>query len=228
MYKTIGYVLLFLLCSSLTQCKKTAIPETPPIQDEFEEPVVQSYSATPDEFRESFIRSYSAKIDSIFEADSGYEHTALRIGLNNLFKDYVDSLFIPELKSDEISSCDSIAIEFEKDKWRKEEIYIVSMMMAESTLRMVQCDVYRHEEELFLLDKYYKLALSALKPEDKPILVKDQKLWEKSNESSRGLIRILLDDKYTGGGTIWRVSSTPECTMDRVEYLFWLYSHASN
>jgi hypothetical protein len=211
-------LLVVLLCSVLTQCNKpVALNET----------VESPESVTNHESHESFIRLYSAKIDSIFEADSGSEHTALRMGLNNLFKDYIDSLFITELKNDEISSYDSITLEFEKEKWRKEKIYIVSGTMAESTFRMEQCNVYLHEEELFLLDKYYKLALSALKPEDKPFLVEDQKLWEKSYESSRGLIRILLDDKYTGGGTMWSLSSTPEYIMDRVESLFWMYSQAS-
>jgi len=53
-----------------------------------------------------------------------------------------------------------------------------------------------------LLNKYYKLLLGKLDPDDKNILIEAQRAWIIYRDKALSLIGMLRKEKYSGGGTI--------------------------
>jgi uncharacterized protein YecT (DUF1311 family) len=54
-----------------------------------------------------------------------------------------------------------------------------------------------------LLNKYYKLCLSKLSTTHKSKLVAAQKAWLSFRDKEIELIGVSMDEKYTGGGSMW-------------------------
>jgi uncharacterized protein YecT (DUF1311 family) len=74
-----------------------------------------------------------------------------------------------------------------------------------------------------LLNKYYQLLLRSLNEEDKEILKKSQRNWIDFRDSELELNGVLMNDYYSGGGTIQRVFAAArvlELTRDRVIELY--------
>jgi len=150
--------------------------------------------------------------------------------LEDVFKDYIDSLFIADIREDVISNLELNAdtlliVEFEKEKFRIKEIHIFCESLFCMSNRYLRANnVSRYIAEEHLMNKYYNLMLPLLKPKEKALLIKDQELWMKSYESSKEIAAILAEEN--GGTEIWLFGyyyMTPNF-IERTEYLFKWYS----
>ena len=70
-----------------------------------------------------------------------------------------------------------------------------------------------------LLNKYYKKLLSALKSEDKKILLNAQKAWIAFRENEIKLIETINKNEYSGGGTF-------QLLIDSSSYLYLIRNRA--
>ncbi|WP_370390458.1 lysozyme inhibitor LprI family protein [uncultured Winogradskyella sp.] len=147
------------------------------------------------------------------KADSTQIETEVEMKSQNL----KDSLLKSDLKDD------NLYIEFITDTFRIEQRQRLKLDIDYSTNGMVISTLDANREYDKLLNKYYQLLLSSLNEEDKEILKKSQRNWIDFRDSELELNRVLMNDYYSGGGTIQRVFAAArvlEITRDRVIELY--------
>lgn len=113
--------------------------------------------------------------------------------------------------------------EFTVDIFKIEERQRLKLDIDYSTSGMVISTLDANREYDKLLNKYYKLLLNSLNEKDKEILQQSQSNWIQFRDSELELNGILMDDYYSGGGTIQRViaaSRVLELTRNRVIELY--------
>lgn len=118
---------------------------------------------------------------------------------------------------------DNFHIEFAADTFRIEERQRLKLVIDYSTNGMVTSTLDANREYDKLLNKYYQLLLRSLNEEDKEILKKSQRNWIDFRDSELELNGVLMNDYYSGGGTIQRVFAAArvlELTRDRVIELY--------
>jgi len=84
---------------------------------------------------------------------------------------------------------------------------------------MKMASMYMLKDYEKLLNKYYKILLSALKPEDKETLKITQRKWIDYREAEKQFNFLVSEEKYSGGGTIQNLfvlSRNIEITQNRV------------
>lgn len=100
------------------------------------------------------------------------------------------------------NSSDAFFVQFQIDTFKIERLLELKINHDYSTIGMIEATNEAEKEYDLLLNKYYKLLLNKLEPNDKVILQEAQRNWIKFRDSERALITLLSDEKYSGGGTI--------------------------
>jgi uncharacterized protein YecT (DUF1311 family) len=95
-----------------------------------------------------------------------------------------------------------LSIEFAVDTFRIEQ-YMEKYMDHDYSTAGMRAATYE-AAHLYdsLLNKYYKMLLAVLKPEDKKVLIQAQKAWISYRDSELKLVDIVSKDEYSGGGTM--------------------------
>lgn len=125
------------------------------------------------------------------------------------------------VKSDQ--KADNLRIEFATDTFSIEERHRLKLGIDYSTNGMVISTIYANKEYDKLLNKYYQLLQKSLNEEDKEILKKSQRNWIEFRDSELELNGVLMNDYYSGGGSIQRVFAAGrnlDLTRDRVIELY--------
>lgn len=102
---------------------------------------------------------------------------------------------------------DPISIEFRQDTAIIEQRANDMMAKNWSTAGLVEVAYYMETEYTKLIDKYYNILLNKLKKEDKEALTLNQKAWQEYRNTEKNLIGVVSSPSYTGGGTIWEITS---------------------
>jgi uncharacterized protein YecT (DUF1311 family) len=121
-----------------------------------------------------------------------------------------------------------LMIEFAIDTARIERFTSEKMSVDYSTAGMNDAITELNNGYDKLLNKYYKKLISGLEPTDKEILKQAQRNWILYRDSQIKLIRLLSDDKYSGGGSIQTnicsadiLSLTKERVIQLFQYIVW-------
>ena len=110
---------------------------------------------------------------------------------------------IPALKGSYLAKeYTSDEIEFSLDTFRFTQVVKKRMEVDYSTAGMNQTVIEMTKSYDILMNKYYNKLLNRLRLEDKKILIVTQRAWIKFRDAEFKLIGVLLNDNYTGGGTI--------------------------
>ncbi|WP_170265023.1 lysozyme inhibitor LprI family protein [Salibacter halophilus] len=126
------------------------------------------------------------------------------------------------LTKNEMTS-DDLLVEFRVDTLKIEERERLKLDIDYSTNGMVTAALDANREYDELLNKYYKILMKSLNEEDKEILKKSQRNWIVFRDSELELNGVLMNDYYSGGGTIQRVIAAVrvlDLTRDRVIELY--------
>ena len=78
-----------------------------------------------------------------------------------------------------------------------------------------------------LMNKYYNRLLKLLSPEDRKILIAAQKAWLTYRDAEGKLITMMMNDEYSGGGTIQsNIATNNYCLLivERTNSIFNYYS----
>ena len=78
-----------------------------------------------------------------------------------------------------------------------------------------------------LMNKYYNRLLKLLSPEDKKVLIAAQKSWLAYRDAEGKLITLMMNDEYSGGGTIQSNIATNNYSLlivERTNTIFNYYS----
>lgn len=117
---------------------------------------------------------------------------------------------------------DSISNTYAKDTFLVHGIYSHQLEVDQTTFGMARA-TYDYETGYDkLLNKYYGLLLKKLTKEDQALLKESQRNWIKFRDSERKISSKLVEDQYSGGGTIQQLiysSWYAEFTKKRVEEL---------
>lgn len=109
--------------------------------------------------------------------------------------------------------------EFAADTFKIEERQRLRLEIDYTTNGIVASTLEANREYDRLLNKYYLRLLDSLEEPDKKILLQSQRNWIKFRDSELELNGLLMNDYYSGSGTIQRViaaSRVLELTKSRV------------
>ncbi len=110
---------------------------------------------------------------------------------------------IPSLKTQLISKgYTPFQIEFSVDTFRIEQTCREKMSLDYSTSGLTIAVGELSDEYDRLMNKYYTILKQLMKPQDKQILLNAQRAWLNYRDNESKLIMELVDEKYSGGGTI--------------------------
>lgn len=116
-----------------------------------------------------------------------------------------------------------ISINFKIDTLKVELLLRKKLDIDYSTSGMVNATYEAETDYDLLLNKYYNLVLKKLADQDKEALKQTQRNWIKFRDSERKLNSLLVNDSYSGGGTIQGVIKAGnylELTKSRVIMLY--------
>lgn len=116
-----------------------------------------------------------------------------------------------------------LMVEFSVDTARIERFASEKINVDFSTVGMNDAITQLNDGYDRLMNKYYKKLMSGLDVADKEILKQAQRSWIQYRDNQIKLIRLLANDKYSGGGTIQTNICAGEImslTKDRVIQLF--------
>lgn len=114
-------------------------------------------------------------------------------------------------------------VEFVVDTFTVELRQKLRIELDESTFGMITSTYQANQEYDKLLKKYYLKLIQKLDTKDSEVLKQAQENWIKFRDADQKLNQLLMNDKYSGGGSIQRifaVSRSCELTKNRVMELF--------
>lgn len=117
-------------------------------------------------------------------------------------------------------------IEYSIDTFRIEQLSVRRMDIDYSTIGMKEAMNELNNNYDILLNKYYNVLMKSLKSEDKQVLKTAQKAWLAYRDAENLLIWKMLEDQYSGGGTIqglFGLSNYYTLIKTRTEDLFHYY-----
>ena len=135
-----------------------------------------------------------------------------------------------QLLSENELTKEELLIEFQIDTFKIEEKKRQKLDINYSTNRMIIVLLDANKEYDKLLNKYYIQLINSLNETDREVLKKSQRNWIEFRESEKELNSVLMNDYFSGGGTIQRViaaSKVLDITKDRVIELYRYLSRKS-
>ena len=143
--------------------------------------------------------------------------------VNSCLDDYITTRFYSKAF---VKSLEEEELEFALDTFRIEETcrFILSGTGIDDNSYLSRSFTYRFYAEEYLIYKYYTKVMQLLKEEDKVVLEASQEQWEKSLHADWEVENAVMDEKYTGGGSIWKNIDYAD-KRPRSEFLFRIYLH---
>ncbi len=142
----------------------------------------------------------------------------------SLIKISVDSLKLKLELDDYLNDTEKkLTIDFKIDTFIVSKRFELYISQDYSDFGMKTASIYMLKDFEKLLNKYYKILLSKLKPEDKENLKITQRNWINYRESEKKFNYLVSEDKYSGGGTIqtlFVLSRNIEITQNRVSEFY--------
>ena len=142
----------------------------------------------------------------------------------SLIKISVDSLKLKLELDDYLNDTEKkLTIDFKIDTFIVSKRFELYISQDYSDFGMKMASIYMLKDFEKLLNKYYKILLSKLKPEDKENLKITQRNWINYRESEKQFNYLVSEDKYSGGGTIqtlFVLSRNIEITQNRVSEFY--------
>ena len=142
----------------------------------------------------------------------------------SLIKISVDSLKLKLELDDYLNDTEKkLTIDFKIDTFIVSKRFELYISQDYSDFGMKTASIYMLKDFEKLLNKYYKILLSKLKPEDKENLKITQRNWINYRESEKQFSYLVSEDKYSGGGTIqtlFVLSRNIEITQNRVSEFY--------
>ena len=142
----------------------------------------------------------------------------------SLIKISVDSLKLKLELDDYLNDTEKkLTIDFKIDTFIVSKRFELYISQDYSDFGMKTASIYMLKDFEKLLNKYYKILLSKLKPEDKENLKITQRNWINYRESEKQFNYLVSEDKYSGGGTIqtlFVLSRNIEITQNRVSEFY--------
>jgi uncharacterized protein YecT (DUF1311 family) len=142
----------------------------------------------------------------------------------SLIKISVDSLKLKLELDDYLNDTEKkLTIDFKIDTFIVSKRFELYISQDYSDFGMKMASIYMLKDFEKLLNKYYKILLSKLKPEDKENLKITQRNWINYRESEKQFNYLVSEDKYSGGGTIQNLfvlSRNIEITQNRVSEFY--------
>jgi uncharacterized protein YecT (DUF1311 family) len=135
-----------------------------------------------------------------------------------------------QLLSENELTKEELLIEFQIDTFKIEEKKRQKLYINYSTNRMIIVLLDANKEYDKLLNKYYIQLINSLNETDREVLKKSQRNWIEFRKSEKELNSVLMNDYFSGGGTIQRVIATSkvlDITKDRVIELYRYLSRKS-
>jgi uncharacterized protein YecT (DUF1311 family) len=146
------------------------------------------------------------------------------IKFESIIKISADSLKLKLDAEDYLSETEKkLTIDFKIDTFivsKRFDLY-VSQDYSDFGMKIASINMLKDYEKL--LNKYYKILLSQLKPEDKENLKITQRNWINYRESEKQFNYLVSEEKYSGGGTIqtlFVLSRNIEITQSRVSEFY--------
>ena len=103
---------------------------------------------------------------------------------------------------------DSIRRQFLEDTFVVENLLQKQLEKESTTLGINKANLACASEYEKLVDKYFNLLLSKMKAEDKDLVISTQKDWKSLMEKERTLAGKLMQEEYSGGGSVHSIEYT--------------------
>lgn len=114
---------------------------------------------------------------------------------------------------------DSISRLFSADTFVVEKLLEKQLQQDPSTLGMNKANLACASEYEQLVEKYYAVLLAKMRDEDRELLVSWQSSWKALMEKERPLIGKLMQEEYSGGGSIQSLNYTSRLLNEQKAHL---------
>lgn len=133
------------------------------------------------------------------------------------------------LRHDGVSDfSDSIVRLFLEDTFVVENLLTKQLQKESSTLGINKANLACASEYEKLVDKYYMILLSKMTGGDKELLVSWQNSWKSTMEEERKLIGKLMQEEYSGGGSIQSITYTQRLMNAQKDHVLILIDYLSH
>ncbi len=123
---------------------------------------------------------------------------------------------------------DSIQHAFLEDTFVVENLFSKQLQKESTTLGINKANLACASEYEILADKYYGILLSKMKTDDKESLVSWQNSWKSMMEKERALIGKLMQEEYSGGGSIQSITYTKRLMTAQKDHLLILIDYLTH
>lgn len=123
---------------------------------------------------------------------------------------------------------DSIRRQFLEDNFVAENLRQKQLDKEATTLGINKANLACASEYENLVDKYFKILLSKMKDEDKYLVISSQKDWKSLMEKERTLAGKLMQEEYSGGGSIHSIEYTNRLMMQQKNRLLTLIDYLTH
>lgn len=172
-----------------------------------------------------FVFHYSSTFAQISDSEMETLKTKWRVELRS--KGHELAVKIPRVEGGSDFS-DSIQRLFLEDTFLVENLYRKQLEKDLSTLGINKANLACSSEYEKLVDNYFTILLAKMKEEDKDLLNSWQKDWKTWMEKDRTLIGQLMQEQYSGGGSIQSIEYTNRLMMQQKNRLLTLVDYLTH
>ncbi|WP_343632332.1 hypothetical protein [Fluviicola sp.] len=122
---------------------------------------------------------------------------------------------------------DSIRRLFLEDTFVVENLHRKQLEKDLTNLGMNKANLACASEYELLVDKYYGILLSKMKPDDKELLISWQQSWKALMDKERVLIGKFMQEAYSGGGSVQSLTYTSRLMHGQKDHLILLMNYLS-
>lgn len=123
---------------------------------------------------------------------------------------------------------DSIRRQFLEDTFVVENLLQKQLDKEATTLGINKANLACASEYEKLVDQYFNVLLSKMKDEDKDLAISSQKDWKSLMEKERTLAGKLMQEEYSGGGSIHSIEYTDRLMMQQKNRLLTLIDYLTH
>lgn len=123
---------------------------------------------------------------------------------------------------------DSVQHLFLEDTFVVENLLRRQLGKESTTLGINKANLACASEYELLVDNYFRILLAKMKDEDKDLLISWQRDWKTLMEKERTLIGKLMQEEYSGGGSIQSIEYTDRLMMQQKNRLLTLIDYLTH
>lgn len=172
-----------------------------------------------------FVFQYSSVFSQVSDSEMEDLKVKWRVELRSKGHELVRKIEGSQAMSD---FSDSIIRLFWEDTFVVENLYQKQLEKDVSTLGMNKANLACSSEYELLVEKYYAILLSKMKPDDKELLTSWQSSWKALMEKERALIGKLMQEEYSGGGSVQSLTYTTRLMTEQKNHLLNLIDYLTN